>query len=446
MQPPVDQHADGVSRRRTRPGADGAAAVDAPATGDRRVSTASTPRKPSNGHATRRRPSKDRSFAASARRNLKAVRRLFVRRTWSLPLLLMVLFLVSYAVNPTESNVVSRFLFLSYRIDGDGRPAEPAQYGQGPWDVAFVAFYTIFLSFTREFVMHELLRPLARSRFCDIRARGKQTRFAEQTYTAVYVVFIGALGMHCMSRTPVWYFNTRGMYEDYPHKTHEATFKFYYLFQAAFWLQQALVMILGIEKRRKDFKELVAHHIVTVSLIALSYRFHFTYIGIAVYLTHDLSDLVLATSKALNYMDVNIVVQGPYFVLTIISWIYFRHYINIRILYSLLTEFRTVGPYELNWETQQYKFWGSNIITFGLLALLQLLNLFWLGCLLRVAYRIVFMSVYKDERSEAEDSEDGTEAASDIAQGNALAKASLSAGKDGNSSPSVAHGNGGAKR
>ncbi len=87
------------------------------------------------------------------------------------------------------------------------------------------------------------------------------------------------------------------------------------------------------------------------------------------------------------------------------AWIYLRHYINLRILYSLLTDFRTVGPYEVNWETGQYKCWISNVIAFGLLAALQALNLFWLYCLLRSAYRLVFFSIAKDDRSEAEESD-----------------------------------------
>jgi acyl-CoA-dependent ceramide synthase len=116
----------------------------------------------------------------------------------------------------------------------------------------------------------------------------------EQMYTAIYFALVGPAGMYVMSRTPVWYFNTRGMYELFPHKTHEAVFKFYYLFQAAYWVQQAIVLLLGMEKPRKDFKELVGHHIVTLSLIFLSYRFHFTYMGIAVFVTHDVSDFFLA--------------------------------------------------------------------------------------------------------------------------------------------------------
>lgn len=205
-------------------------------------------------------------------------------------------FLFLYAMNPTDSNVVHHFIFLSYKLplEVGADPSTPRHYGKGLWDIAFVSFYTVLLSFTREFIMQELLRPLAYH--YDIKSRGRQARFMEQMYTALYFVVLGPAGMYIMSRTPVWYFNRRGMYESFPHKTHEAVFKFYYLFQAAYWAQQAIVLLLGKEQPRKDFKELLGHHIVALALIALSYRFHFTYMGLAVYLTHDISDFFLAVS------------------------------------------------------------------------------------------------------------------------------------------------------
>jgi acyl-CoA-dependent ceramide synthase len=229
---------------------------------------------------------------------LRQGKKFATKHTWSIPLLLLFVFASLYAVNPTESNVIHHFIFLSYKLpsphsDADSN-APPAQYGKGLWDIAFVSFYTIVLSFTREFIMQELLRPLAR--YCGIKSRGKQSRFMEQMYTAIYFGCTGPAGLYIMSKTPVWYFNTLGMYEAHPHKTHEAAFKFYYLFEAAYWAQQAVVMLLGMEKRRKDFKELIAHHIVTLLLIGTSYRFHFTYMGLAVYVTHDISDCFLAVS------------------------------------------------------------------------------------------------------------------------------------------------------
>ena len=118
----------------------------------------------------------------------------------------------------------------------------------------------------------------------------------EQFHAALYHGSMGVFGLFVMSRTPVWYFNTAGMYEGFPHRAHDVYFKLYYLLGASFWTQQGLVLLLQLEKPRKDFKELVLHHIITLALIALSYRFHFTYMGVAVYITHDVSDFFLAVS------------------------------------------------------------------------------------------------------------------------------------------------------
>jgi acyl-CoA-dependent ceramide synthase len=213
-----------------------------------------------------------------------------------MPLVLLTIFLCLYAINPTPSNPIHHFIFLSYEVpvEPGSPPDTPIQYGKGKWDIAFVSFYIIVLSFTREFIMQKFLRPLARH--SGLKSRAKQSRFMEQMYTAIYFGITGPCGLYVMSRTPLWYFNTRAMYENFPHRTHEAVFKFYYLFQAAYWSQQAIVLLLGMEKPRKDFKELVGHHIVSLALIALSYRFHFTYMGLGVFITHDISDFFLAVS------------------------------------------------------------------------------------------------------------------------------------------------------
>lgn len=227
----------------------------------------------------------------------KRFARFSLRHRWTIPLIPLVAFILAYAVNPTESNIIRHFLFLSYEFHEPG--SRSAQYGKGLWDIAFVLFYTILLSFTRELIMQEFLRPL--SIYYGIRSKAKQLRYMEQMYTVVYFGFMGPLGLYVMrhSAPAVWYFNTPGMYSSFPHRSHDAMFKFYYLFQAAYWAQQALVMILGLEKPRKDFRELVVHHVVTLALIGLSYRFHFTYVGIAVYVTHDISDFFLAVSSFL---------------------------------------------------------------------------------------------------------------------------------------------------
>ncbi|PSR75801.1 TLC domain-domain-containing protein [Coniella lustricola] len=369
----------------------------------------------------RKSDSRDSSKRLSKRRKARSLAQratnYALKHTWALPAVLLLVFASLYAIYPSESNPVSRFIFLSYKlpIDPKAAPGTPAQYGKGPWDIAFVSFYAIVLSFTREFIMQEVLRPLAR--YAGLKSKSKQNRFMEQMYTAVYFGCIGPWGMYIMRGTPVWYFNTTGMYENFPHMTHEAMFKFYYLFQAAYWAQQLMVMVLGLEAPRKDYNELVGHHLVSLALIGLSYRFHFTYIGLAVYITHDISDFFLATSKSLNYIDSPL--QGPYFAFFMAVWIYMRHYLNLGIIYSLFTEFRTVGPFELNWATEQYKCWISQYITIILLSALQALNLFWLFFIIRIAYRFLFFNVIKDDREDGEESEEDGEAKPRVANGNA---------------------------
>lgn len=251
-----------------------------------------------NGHANGHTVKPQANVAPKRKRSLlRRLKRRAIKHTWSIPLAILTTLLSLYAINPTESNILHNFIFLAYAQEPDPNDPEAAvQYGKGPWDIAFVSFYALVLTFTREFIMQEILRPFARSRYAGIKSRGKQLRCMEQMYTAIYFGAMGPAGLYVMRQTPVWYFRTAGMYEAFPHRTHFAAFKFYYLFEAAYWAQQALVMVLGLEKRRKDFRELVVHHVVTLALIGLSYRFHFTYIGIAVYITHDLSDFFLAVS------------------------------------------------------------------------------------------------------------------------------------------------------
>ncbi|PYH85712.1 ceramide synthase membrane component [Aspergillus uvarum CBS 121591] len=349
--------------------------------------------------------SDDKSTKPPAKRRKKSSLRRFkdvcLKHTWLLPLLILIVLLSLYAINPTTSNPLHSAIFLSYP-QPPKYPGGPIMYGKGPKDIAFVSFYTVVLSFTREFMMQRWIRPFAV--YCGIRGKGKTARFMEQVYTAIYFGIFGPFGLYVMYRSDIWYFNTTAMFEGFPHREHEALFKAYYLLEASYWAQQAIVLMLQLEKPRKDFKELVAHHIITLALIGLSYRFHFTYMGIAVYITHDISDFFLATSKTLNYLDHWI--TAPYFGMFVGMWIYLRHYLNLKILWAVLTEFRTVGPFELNWETQQYKCWISQYITFALLASLQAVNLFWLFLILRILKNYIISDIRKDERSDDEDTEE----------------------------------------
>ena len=245
-----------------------------------------------------------------AKKLLRRWRRTCHKHTWLLPLIAILVLLAAYYISPGPHNPLHYAIFLSYANPPlDQRtntlPAHignVTQYGKGKKDWAFVAFYTIVFTFTREFLMQRLIRPIAIR--CGFRKRGKQSRFMEQVYTAIYHGTFGLYGLWVMSRTPVWYFKTSGYYVGFPHHAHESWFKAYYLLEGAYWAQQGMVLLLQLEAPRKDFRELVVHHIVTLTLIWSSYRYHFTYMGLVVYITHDISDFFFAVSISIFHFKV----------------------------------------------------------------------------------------------------------------------------------------------
>ncbi|KAL6942936.1 sphingosine N-acyltransferase lag1 [Hanseniaspora osmophila] len=325
-------------------------------------------------------------------------REISYRHTWLTPLLILIVVFSIYlsSANFTESNWLHQFVAISY-FD-----PETGKYGKGIKDLSFIFFYMIFFSFFRDFLMEVILKPF--SIYIGVQKPSKVKRMMEQCYSVVYYGISGPCGLAIMYHTPMWLFETKPMYASYPDLQLEFYMKLFYLTQASFWTQQACVLVLQLEKPRKDFKELVFHHIVTLSLIWASYVFHFTNMGLIIYITMDVSDLFLSLSKIFNYLES--AWTAPFFGSFVISWIYLRHYVNIKVLWSLFTEFKTSGPYILDFAQQQYKCWISLPFVFVLISALQLVNLYWLFLILRILYRYVFKGVQKDDRSDSEDESD----------------------------------------
>lgn len=177
-------------------------------------------------------------------------------------------------------------------------PNEPKllRYGKGVLDVLFMSFYVIVFSFLRQIITESLFKPLA-ARW-GIKSPNKQTRFAEQGYALTYWGMTSIIGLYVMSFQDSWWYNLEHLWYQYPHWQMRPELKLYYLLQASYWLQQAFVMLLGLERPRKDYYELVAHHLVTLWLIGWSYFINLTMIGTTVFVCMDIPDTWLAVRCA----------------------------------------------------------------------------------------------------------------------------------------------------
>jgi len=201
-----------------------------------------------------------------------------------------------------------------------------------------------------------------------------------------------------------WYFQGTHFWQDYPYWKITGFMKTFYLLQFSYWLQQFLILVLRLEKPRKDFRELVIHHIVTLWLIGWSYLINLTPIGNAVFITMDVSDIFLALAKTLNYLKLE-KISVVAFVWFIGVWTYGRHYLNLYILSSVYYEFDLVPQWAQRWSPVE-GVWLAPWMkwqVFAPLVLLQLVNLFWYFLIWRILIRAVTQSDLADERSDDED-------------------------------------------
>ena len=128
-------------------------------------------------------------------------------------------------------------------------------------------------------------------------------RFAEQGYALTYWGVMSIFGLYVMAFQDSWWYNLDHLWYQYPHWQMRPELKLYYLLQASYWLQQAFVMLLGLERPRKDYYELVAHHLVTLWLIGWSYFINLSMIGTTVFVCMDIPDTWLAVRLLTCLLD-----------------------------------------------------------------------------------------------------------------------------------------------
>ena len=69
-------------------------------------------------------------------------------------------------------------------------------------------------------------------------------------------------------------------------------FKWYHLVQLAFWVQQ--ILVIHLEKRRKDHNQMLTHHIITCFTISVAYIYRYTNVANVVLCLMDIEDVLLS--------------------------------------------------------------------------------------------------------------------------------------------------------
>ncbi|KAM0491121.1 hypothetical protein ACHAP8_010905 [Fusarium lateritium] len=122
------------------------------------------------------------------------------------------------------------------------------------------------------------------------------------------------------------------MWTNWPNREVSGLMKSYMLAQLAFWLQQ--IIVVNIEKRRKDYWQMISHHIVTIALVYSSYRYGLTRVGNVVLILMDLNDLIFSVAKCLKYMGLQTLCDIMFGVF-VFSWVLCRHVAFVMVCWSV---------------------------------------------------------------------------------------------------------------
>lgn len=224
----------------------------------------------------------------------------------------------------------------------------------------------------------------------------KSKKFCE---TALYFLFYvlstlwGMLVLYFES----WPLQTKFFWIDYPRHSLSHFFKYYYIFQFAFYLHQSIVLTL-LDGKRKDYIELGIHHMVTLGLISISYILRHFRIGLVILVIHDLSDVFLNLAKCFHYVEMKALTDITFGVFAFVFFVT-RLVLFPKVAYSIWWEPQLYHT-DISLYSLQLYFWKLALL------ILQILHIFWFSTITRmIVDSIILGGVKKDARSDSDEDE-----------------------------------------
>ena len=246
--------------------------------------------------------------------------------------------------------------------------------------------YTYVLNWT---IVQRLLRQR------QILSRPSQLdKFAESGWRWTSYTFLFIYGASVLS-SKTWLWKVVDCWVNYPHHNLTNDIWWYYMLELGLNLSLS-ISILIFDTKRKDFFMMLFHHMMTVSLISLSWTLNFFKVGTLVMLCHDAADVWLESAKMCRYAGYT-KASEILFICFAISWIVLRlGYYPTIVLHSITVE----AP-------QLVQYFGAYHVFMIMLSLLLVLNIQWCYYILKVAYMALYAEKgIDDARSESSDSED----------------------------------------
>lgn len=229
-----------------------------------------------------------------------------------------------------------------------------------------------------------------------------QRKVMDQTWQLVIHCTMTACAFYLMKDT-TWFTDPASTFEPCPSRfrdgelTRPMALDAYYVLQLAIWMWTAF-SCKWLESRRKDYVEMMLHHIVTIMLVLASLLYKEHPMGMLVLIVHDSSDVFLDVMKLANYFKLEnahgyFITEFCFFMNTFVSWPLLRLYYFPK---YVIWEGVMVG-YGSNCgegETVYDRCYSVNGSCFGgsmLLCVLAVLHVWWFFLMMRIFYKMVFV-------------------------------------------------------
>ncbi|CAF0882433.1 unnamed protein product [Adineta steineri] len=184
-----------------------------------------------------------------------------------------------------------------------------------------------------------------------------------------------------------------------------------YFVQCGFYLH-SIYGTLYMDYKRKDFYVMLLHHVLTMTLIFVSYATRYHKIGLLVLFVHDITDIWLELTKVLHYLGSREngklwehAASGCFIIFTF-CWFLFRMYwYPIKVLYTA-----GVTPAYRAYDKGGGLYGFFNVLLWTLLSL----NIYWLVFILQFLFRVCIgsLSNLHDVREDDDDNDEDTKSMS----------------------------------
>lgn len=225
----------------------------------------------------------------------------------------------------------------------------------------------------------------------DATRASKLKKFNEAGWRFSFYLFIWLFGFIVLFDKSWFRVSVHEVWRNYPFESPDNDIKYYYYLSLGHYIHLFFSQFFDV--KRKDFWEMMIHHVVTILLIVFSYGANFVRVGSLVLLVHDGSDIFMELAKLFNYAKYQTLCDVT-FVCFAISFLVCRLIIfPFRIIYTTAFAARDmVGV------------WFSYYFFNGLLLCLLVLHIFWFSIIVNMVWNYVRTGqVAKDARSDTEE-------------------------------------------